>query len=462
MTNKKELLKTLPKIDVLLENDKIKSNTKVGRSIITDSLRETIDLYRKGILEEKITEYNLDDILEDANTLIKKKSSMNLRRVINGTGTVLHTNLGRAVLPKSAAEAVVSVVSGFNNLEFDIEKGERGSRYSHVESLICKITGAEAALVVNNNAAAVMLALSTVCKGKEAIVSRGQLVEVGGSFRIPSIMELSGAKLIEVGTTNRTHVYDYESAITEETGCILKVHKSNYKILGFTEELDLDDFKSISDKTGIPIIEDIGSGIFIDLSKYGVANEPTVQASIKKGIDIVTFSGDKLLGGPQAGIIAGKKKYIDEMKKNQLTRAIRVDKMTLAALEAIFRLYLDEEAAIREIPLITMLTKKTDVIKSDAMRLARSIRSKLGDRAEVKVKSDFSQIGGGAMPLETLDTYVVAINPKLKSPNEVEKELRNAKIPIIIRIYKDEIIIDVRTLFKDDYKIISDTLSSII
>lgn len=462
MTNKKELLKTLPKIDVLLENEKIIEIENTSRAIVLEGLRETIDIYRKNILDDKISSYTLNEIVEYAKVLIKKKSSMNLKRVINATGTVLHTNLGRAVLSKSVVDAVVDVAGRFNNLEFDLDKGERGSRYSHIEELICKITGAEAALVVNNNAAAVMLALSSICKGKEAIVSRGQLVEVGGSFRIPSIMELSGAKLVEVGTTNRTHVYDYEDAITEETGCILKVHKSNYKILGFTEEVSLEEFQTISKKTGIPIIEDIGSGVFIDISKYGLKYEPTIQASIRKGIDIVTFSGDKMLGGPQAGIIVGKKKYIDSMKKNQLTRALRVDKMTLVALEATFRIYLDEETAIEEIPLLNMLNRKIEVIKADATRLSKNIRRKIGDKAEIKVKRDFSQIGGGAMPLETIDTYVVSISSKTQSPNKIERKLREAEVPIVVRISKDEIIIDVRTLFKEDYKIVTDTLANVL
>lgn len=462
MSEKKELLKSLPKIDILLENEEIKSIKDVSRTILVEALRETIDLYRKNILEDKITEYDLEDVLSDIKALIKKKTSMHLTRVINATGTVLHTNLGRGVIAKSAVDAVVNIARGYNNLEFDLENGVRGSRYSHVEDLICKITGAEAAIVVNNNAAAVMLALGAICKEKEAIVSRGQLVEVGGSFRIPAVMEQSGARLVEVGTTNRTHLSDYENAITEETGCILKVHQSNYKILGFTEEPSIEDFASISEKTGIPIIEDIGSGVFIDLSKYGISYEPTVQESIKKGVDVVTFSGDKLLGGPQAGIIAGKKVFIEKMKKNQLTRALRIDKMTLAALEATLRIYLDEETAIKEIPGLNMLTKKIDDLKADAMRLSRSIRAKVGDRAEVKVKMDHSQVGGGAMPLETLDTYVVAIDPKVKKPLEIEKLLRESETPIVTRLYKDTIIIDVRTLFKEDFKVISDALSNIM
>lgn len=462
MADKKELLKSLPKIDVLLEKDEIKSIKDVSRNIVVEALRETIDLYRKNILSDKIKSYSVDDVIKDILASIKKKSSMHLKKVINATGTVLHTNLGRAVMAESAVNAVIDITKGFNNLEFNLEEGIRGSRYSHVEDLLCKITGAEAAIVVNNNAAAVMLALSTISKGKEAIVSRGELVEIGGSFRIPAVMEQSGAKLVEVGTTNRTHVWDYENAICEETGCILKVHQSNYKILGFTQQLDVEDFVEIGKRTGIPIIEDIGSGTFIDLSKYGLTYEPTVQVSVKKGIDVVTFSGDKMLCGPQAGIIVGKKKFIDEMKKNQLTRALRIDKMTLAALEATLRLYLDEEIAVKEIPGLNMLTKNASDLKKDAQRLAKSIRSKVGDKAEVKVKSDYSQVGGGAMPLEAIDTYVVTISPKNKKSIDIERQLRHAEIPIVTRLYKDTIIIDVRTLFEDDFKIISETLSNII
>ncbi|MEF9953014.1 MAG: L-seryl-tRNA(Sec) selenium transferase [Clostridium sp.] len=461
MLEKRELLKALPKVDLLLENPEINS-INVSRNIIVESLRETIDNYRSRILEDKITSYTNEDIIRDIKNLIKKKSSMHLTRVINGTGTVLHTNLGRAVIAERAIEAVINVSRGFNNLEYDLDLGERGSRYSHVEELICKITGAEAALVVNNNAAAVMLALSTICKGKEAIVSRGQLVEIGGSFRVPSVMEESGATLVEVGTTNRTHEHDYLNAINENTGCILKVHQSNYKILGFIKELEVEEFVEIGKKTGVTIIEDIGSGVFIDMAKYGLTHEPTVQNSIKKGVDVVTFSGDKMLGGPQAGIIAGKKEFIQKMKKNQLTRALRIDKMTLAALEATLRIYLDEDMAMKEIPGLNMLSKKAEDLKKDASRLAKSLRAKIKDRAVISIEKDFSQVGGGAMPLERLDTYIVTISPKNMKSIEVEKQLREADIPIVTRLYKDTIIIDVRTLFKDDYKIIVDTLTSII
>jgi L-seryl-tRNA(Ser) seleniumtransferase len=462
MPDKRELLSTLPKVDSILSEPRIKSLEGVPRTVIVECIREILDTYRKNILSEKISNFSQEVIIDDILKNIKKKNSMHLRRVINATGTVLHTNLGRAVLAKSAVEAVVNISVGFNNLEFNLEEGVRGSRYSHVEDLICKITGAEAAVVVNNNAAAVMLALSTLCKGKEAIVSRGQLVEIGGSFRVPAVMEQSGAKLVEVGTTNRTHLHDYEDAINENTGAILKVHQSNYKILGFTEEVEIEKLVELGKKYNIPIIEDIGSGVFIDMSKYGLTYEPTVQDSIKKGIDVVTFSGDKMLGGPQAGIIAGKKKYIDMMKKNQLTRALRIDKMTLAALEATLRLYLDEEKAVKEIPGLNMLTKSLETLKKDAQRLAKMMRAKLKDKAIIEIKEDSSQVGGGAMPLERLETYVVAIKPNNKSIEEVEMLLRHSDIPIVSRIYKDRILFDVRTLFNDEYKIIVDSLDKIV
>lgn len=457
----KTLLSSLPKVDAILNDKNISSIKDIPRNIVLDGIRETIDDYRKNILEGSINSFIYEDIVKDALIKIKKKNSMHLKRLINATGTVLHTNLGRAVLAKSAIDAVVNIASRYSNLEFDLEKGERGSRYSHVEELICKITGAEAAMVVNNNAAAVLLVLSTLCKGKEAIVSRGQLVEIGGSFRVPAVMEQSGAKLVEVGTTNRTHLYDYENAISENTGVILKVHQSNYKILGFTEEVSIEELMKLGNRYNIPVIEDIGSGVFVDMSKYGLTYEPTVQESIKKGIDVVTFSGDKMLGGPQAGIIAGKKKYIDKMKKNQLTRALRIDKMTIAALEATLRLYIDENVAIREIPGLKMLTLDIEIIKRNAKKLLKMIKTKIGDKCDIEIIKEYSQVGGGAMPLENLETYVVAIKPYNISLEKLDYKLRNLDIPIIARIYKDKMLFDVRTLFEEEYKIIANSLYNI-
>ncbi|TDT61223.1 L-seryl-tRNA(Sec) selenium transferase [Fonticella tunisiensis] len=462
MQEKKELLASLPKVDALLGEERIMKLENISRVVKVEAIRETLDKYRSGILSGSILEFSKDKILDEVLKCISRKVQPHLKRVINGTGTIFHTNLGRAVLAKTAVDAVVNIASKYNNLEFDLENGTRGSRYSHVEELLCKITGAEGALVVNNNAAAVMLVLSTLSKGKEAVVSRGQLVEIGGSFRVPAVMEQSGAKLVEVGTTNRTHLYDYENAINENTGVILKVHQSNYKILGFTEEVELGELIKLGERYNVPVIEDIGSGVFIDLSKYGLTYEPTVQNSIMKGIDIVTFSGDKMLGGPQAGIIAGKKKYIDMIKKNQLTRALRIDKMTLAALEATLKLYLDEDKAIREIPGLFMLTKPAEKIKKDAAKLMRMLKAKLKDRAVIEVIEEYSQVGGGAMPLEKLKTFAVALKFNNKSIEDVDKELRKCDIPIITRLYRDRMLIDVRTLFDDEYKIIVNTLDSLV
>lgn len=458
MKEKKELLSSLPKVDLLLEDERIIAAGYKSRTMLVESVRETLDKYRKGILEGKISDYCIRDIEEDIVNTLRKKEGFHLKGVINATGTILHTNLGRAVLSKEALDAIIGVASGYSNLEFNVEKGERGSRYSHVESLLCRITGAEAAMVVNNNAAAVMLVLSTLAKGKEAIVSRGQLVEIGGSFRVPDVMEESGASLHEVGTTNRTHLYDYENAINENTGVILRVHQSNYRIMGFTEEPDIMELIELGRKHGIPVIEDIGSGVFVDLSRFGLSPEPTVQASIAKGMDVVTFSGDKMLGGPQAGIIVGKKKFIDAMKKNQLTRALRIDKLTLAALEATLKLYLDEERALKEIPGLRMLTVKPEELKKDAVRLLRALRKRLGDRADMEVKNSFSQVGGGSMPTEQLETFVVTLTSPLYTPDTIEERLRMGEVPVIVRIYKDKLIFDVRTLLPKDYKLVEDAL----
>lgn len=460
--DKRELLSTLPKVDVLLSSDKILKLNGIPRNLIVEAVRETLDYFRKNILSGNITEYTIEEVQGKILKLIKEKNTSHLKRVINATGTVLHTNLGRAVLAKPAIEAVINASVSYNNLEFDLDKGERGSRYSHVEELLCKITGAEAAVVVNNNAAAVMLALSTLSRGREAIVSRGQLVEIGGSFRVPAVMEQSGAKLVEVGTTNRTHLYDYENAIGENTGVILKVHQSNYKILGFTEEVEIEELVQLGEKHNVPVIEDIGSGVFIDMSKYGLTYEPTVQNSIKRGINVVTFSGDKMLGGPQAGIIVGNKKYIDLMKKNQLTRALRIDKMTLAALEATLRLYLDEETAIKEIPALSMLTRDIELLRKNAMKLSKMLKARLGERASIEIKKDFSQVGGGSMPLENMETYTVTLKPINKSLEVLEEELRHEETPIITRIYKDRMILDVRTIFNDEYSIIAEALERLI
>lgn len=451
---KKELLRKLPKIDELLEDKRIKETMiKSMRILVVESLRESIDFYRKEILEDKIEELNKENIINKSLEILQCKEQNKLRKVINATGTVIHTNLGRSLLSKKAVESVLSVAENYNNLEYELYNGKRGSRYSHIEELLTKVTGAEAAMVVNNNAAAVMLILDTLCKNKEAIVSRGELVEIGGSFRVPEVMRYSGAKLVEVGTTNRTHLYDYENNITEETGVFLKVHTSNYRILGFTETVSLEELVKLGSERDIPVVEDIGSGVLIDFSKYGFTYEPTIQESIKKGVDVVSFSGDKMLGGPQAGVIVGKKKFIDKMKKNQLTRALRVDKMTLAALEATLKYYQDEKVAIENIPTLNMLLKNREEIKKSAISLKRKLINKLKE-FKFSIEEDFSMVGGGSMPTEKISTYVIKVNSDKITSEKIEEFLRAYKTPIIVRVYNGEVIMDLRTIFSKDFDII--------
>jgi len=458
---KKELLRKLPKIDELLKEEAVELSLKNNsRVLVVESLRETIDKYREDILKDRIEDFQEQNILEDFKILLDKKSSPKLRKVINATGTIIHTNLGRSLLSQEAVESVVKVAESYNNLEYDVEKGARGSRYSHVEEIIKKVTGAEAAMVVNNNAAAVMLVLNTLCKGKEAIVSRGQLVEIGGSFRVPDVMTFSGASLVEVGTTNRTHLYDYENNITENTGVLLKVHTSNFKILGFTEEVSLEEMVALGNKSNLPVVEDIGSGVLVDFSKYGFTYEATVQESIKKGVDVVTFSGDKMLGGPQGGIIVGKKKYIDQMKKNQLTRALRIDKMTLAALEATFKHYLDEEEAIKKIPTLNMILSPKEEIKKKAQKLKKKLQAS-AEGFRFSLQEDFAMVGGGSMPTERIDSYVIKVSSDSFTAEQIEYQLRRYKYPVIIRIYNGEVILDGRTLSEKDFDTIVEAFKNI-
>ncbi|MBV7273050.1 L-seryl-tRNA(Sec) selenium transferase [Clostridiaceae bacterium UIB06] len=453
---KSQLLRNLPKIDELLKEPIVNNElNSTMRTIVVEALRETIDKYREFILSNNIEEYSKEDILKSFLELLEQRNSSRFRKVINAAGVIIHTNLGRSLLAKKALDNVVNVVDNYNNLEYDLKKGQRGSRYSHVEELIKKVTGAEAAMVVNNNAAAVMLVLNTLCKDKEAIVSRGQLVEIGGSFRIPDVMNFSGAKLVEIGTTNRTHLYDYDNNINENTGVLLKVHTSNFKILGFTEDVSLEELVQLGGEKKIPVVEDIGSGTLIDFSKYGFTHEPTVQESIKKGVDVVTFSGDKMLGGPQAGIVIGKKEYIDKMKRNQLTRALRIDKMTLAALEGTLKYYLDEREAIENIPTLHMILSQ----KSEHKKRAQKLKKKLQGRVKnfkFTLQEDYSMVGGGSMPTEKIQTYVIKAESNKFSPQELEKRLRENKIPVIIRISNNEVILDVRTIFDKDFDVIAD------
>ena len=385
----------------------------------------------------------------------------NMKKVINGTGTILHTNLGRAPISYEHMMKAAEIVSGYSNLEYNLEAGRRGERYSHFEKLLCKLTGAEAAMAVNNNASSVLLILSSLAKGGECIVSRGELIEIGGKFRIPDVMEQSGASLVEVGTTNKTHYEDYEDAITEDTKALLKVHTSNYRIVGFTESVGIEELVPIAKKHDIPVVEDLGSGVLIDLAKYGLTHEPTVQESIAHGADVVCFSGDKLLGGPQAGIIIGKKKYIDMMKRNQLTRALRIDKFTAAALEMVLMEYLSEETAVQNIPVLRMIARPLEEIEKEARSFARILRN-TGMNAGIQVVPCESQIGGGSLPLERMESRAVSIQPESMSVPEMEEKMRHQEVPVIPRTINDSICLDIRTIERKDYKMIALELSELL
>ena len=453
--DKNLLYRSIPKVDSLLENEVIIAGIEYyGRDIVMDAIRIETEALRAFIgncdSEEK-AKAQIAGLVEQILLRAEKMLAPNMKKIVNATGTILHTNLGRAPISKKHMEHIAEIATGYSNLEYNLEAGKRGERYAHFEELLCKITGAEAAMAVNNNAAAVMLILSSLGKGGEVVVSRGELVEIGGKFRIPDVMEQSGATLVEVGTTNKTHYADYENAITENTAALLKVHTSNYRIVGFTETVGIEQLVELSEKHELPIIEDLGSGVLLDLSKYGITYEPTVQDSIRAGADVVSFSGDKLLGGPQAGIIVGKKKYIDKMKKNQLTRALRIDKFTAATLEVVLKEYLSEARAIANIPVLQMITKSKDELLKDARKLKRYLTALKLD-AELSIENCESQIGGGSLPLERLASYAVTIKPNKITTAELETRMRFLAVPIIPRVINDKIYLDVRTLCMDSFK----------
>lgn len=445
---KKELFRKLPKVDkLLLSNSFKKLIEEKGYNIVYESVNEAIDTFRKAIANDSIETFTDEAIIKTAFKNIERKSQTNLRRIINGTGTIIHTNLGRSIFSTKMVENLTDILSGYNNLEYDLSTGQRGTRYSLVEKLICEITGAEAALIVNNNAAAVLLCLDQFGKNKEVIVSRGELVEIGGSFRIPDIMKFSGSALVEVGTTNRTHLYDYEDHITENTSMLLKVHTSNYKISGFTQEISREEIVSLGRKYKIITMEDLGSGVLIDLSKYGLKKEPTILDSLNSGMDLVTFSGDKLLGGPQCGIIIGKKELVDKLKRNQLLRTFRVCKMTIAILEVLLREYKNENYS--EIPTLAMLSEPLDNVLERALELQKKLK-------EIDIHTDIvpskCMVGGGSLPEEFIDSYALSFN-NFNSVS-LEKKLRENSVPIIGRIQQNQYILDMKTISSKDYPIL--------
>lgn len=457
MSVNSQLLRQIPKVDELLRHPRLAS-LSCQHTILTETVREVIDSLRQAILAGEEPSLQPDSLCDEVERLVQKKTTMNLRPVINATGIVLHTNLGRAKLSTAAVQAIQSVAQDYNTLEYNLEKGSRGSRYSHVEQLISKLTGAEDAMVVNNNAAAVMLVLSTMARGKEVVTSRGELVEIGGAFRVPEIMSQSGGTLVEVGTTNKTHPSDYVRAVTENTGAFLKVHTSNFKIVGFSEEVSLEEMVRLGHERNIPVIYDLGSGAMVRLEDYGILDEPNVLDAMKSGADIISFSGDKLLGGPQAGIIIGRREYIEAMKKNPLTRAFRIDKLTLAALEATLREYQDPAQAIQNNPTLRMITATMETLIPKGEQLLAELQRTCDGSYTVELTEDFGQVGGGSVPTQMIRSSVVAVEPTLVSPDVLEQRLRRISLPIIARISKDRLLLDVRTIEEHHFSYIAESI----
>lgn len=460
MNTIQQRLSQLPKVDEVLGDSRIAEYLETtSRTLVVDVIREVISRYRQQILQEgeSAVSFDVDNFFHHLTGEIEERKKRSLRRVINGTGTILHTNLGRARLSVSAFDALQEASMGYSNLEYDVRKGERGSRHDHVELLLRQLTGAEAALAVNNNAAATMLCLSAMAKDREVIVSRGELVEIGGSFRIPDIMASSGAILREVGTTNKTRLSDYADAIGEETGVLMKVHTSNYRIVGFTSEVALKDLAKLGKESNLPVIYDMGNGLMTDLSGWGI-DEPTVLSGLDDGADVILFSGDKLLGGPQAGIIAGKKEYIEKMKKHPLARVVRMDKLTIAALEATLREYLDEAKALQSIPVLRMITEPAKAVKERGIRLLEETGRT--DHMELQVVPVQEQIGGGSAPSVVLDGFAVTIKSRIPA-ERIERQLRKQDIPIIARVTKGCVYIDMRTVGDDEIRIIAEALRQI-
>jgi L-seryl-tRNA(Ser) seleniumtransferase len=450
MNEKQKLLSNLPSVDEILKSEQgIKWLGNYQRGRVLQAVRESIDSRRKKIVEGVDVDLSEEVMTADIEGMIAKLSSYSLKPVINATGVVIHTNLGRSILSEKALENVKRVSESYSNLEYDIEKGKRGKRYAHIKRILRDITGAEDALVVNNNAAAVLLCLNTMAKGKEVIVSRGELVEIGGSFRMPEIMSASGAILREVGTTNKTHLSDYKKAINENTALILKIHKSNFRIIGFSEEVSIEDLVSVCKGQQIPLMFDLGSGCLIDLKPFGIYGEPAVKEIVKTEVDLTTFSGDKLLGGPQGGVIVGKREYIERIQKNPMTRAMRVDKLTLAGFEATLMEYVDEEKAAENIPTLRMLLQKPGRIKVRADKIARRLKKEIKE-INIDVAPDSSRAGGGSLPEVDLPTYVVILKSGGLSVNDFEERLRKGNPPVIARIKGDSLILDARTIRDKD------------
>jgi L-seryl-tRNA(Ser) seleniumtransferase len=463
LKEKGEMFRKIPSVDRLLNSPELtKISSKYPRNLILRAINQVLGEVREEIQKnESPDDLKIGQVPKKIVDRLQMLNRPSLKPVINATGVIVHTNLGRSILADRVIKRFRPLSEGYSNLEYDLENGKRGSRYSHVEGILKEITSAEAAMVVNNNAAAVLISLDTLARGREVIVSRGQLVEIGGSFRVPDVMGKSGAKMVEVGTTNKTHIWDYEEKIGPDTALLLKVHQSNFQIVGFTEEVETSELMVLGKKYGVPIMEDLGSGCLVDLSKYGLLREPTVQEVLADGMDLVTFSGDKLLGGPQAGIILGRKDLVEAIKKNQLSRALRIDKLTLLALEETLTMYRDEIAAVNEIPTLQMICRSYDDLDKNAQKLTEMLAGPETENYSIERIDGHSRIGGGALPLQELPTRLLCLTPKKISAQEMEGWLRSYDPPIIVRIETDQVLLDMRTIQEKELKTVSQALKKL-
>jgi L-seryl-tRNA(Ser) seleniumtransferase len=455
--------KALPSADKALQSNELKGLVdSFGRKAVKLTIREELDRLRaqisadnQSVIQGLMREQFFNSFCENVAARVRDSFRSSLLKVINLTGTVVHTNLGRARLPDSAIAAMERVAAHTTNLEYDLKSGNRGDRDSHVEGLLCEITGAEAATVVNNNAAAVLLVLNTMAAGKEVVISRGELVEIGGAFRIPDVMKSAGCILKEIGTTNRTHLHDYESAINPKTSLLMKVHTSNYEIRGFTNSIPESEISQLAHEKNLRFVSDLGSGTLVDLTKYGLPREPTVTETLGQGADIVTFSGDKLLGGPQSGLIVGKKELIEAIKHNALKRALRVDKTTVAALAEVLKIYRDPDRLHYRLPLLADLSRPLADIDSLARKIFPAFKQKLSTIANVSMEPCKSQIGSGALPLDLLESRAIVIKPLAKKGEtdaalrKLAEEFRNLPVPVIGRIRDGNLVFDLRCLISE-------------
>jgi len=466
--NIQEKMQLLPSIDTLLSRDvALELSARYSREIVkdkcTDILNESREQIKNNTFKEELTREDIiQSILKMAGEQLAKEFAPSLRPVINATGIILHTGLGRAPLSKAARKNVNRVMRGYSSLEIDLQTGKRGERTDHVSGLICKLTGAEAAVVVNNNAAAVFLALNTLAFGKEAIISRGQLVEIGGSFRIPEVMEKSGVIMREVGTTNKTKFNDYEKAINSNTGAIVVAHTSNFRVMGFTAGVEIRELKKLAQIHQIPLLYDLGGGIIVNLEKLGLPYEPLVQDSIRDGADIVTFSGDKVLGGPQCGIIAGNKENIKQIHANPIMRAVRCDKMTYAALEATLKLYINPDTLLKNNKTLRMLSESPESVKDRAERLFGLLSPELRHRYHVSIEESIAQTGSGALPLEEIKSFAISLFDKDNNIEKTAALLRNENPPVMGYIKNERLFLDLRTVTRKEVPVLATLLNKLV